>query len=708
MTRRFMPFGTVSARPEFRHHAVTSPDRLSQSAAALFEALAPLVEAFEIDDGVFFLAWEIASMPRDLSLKDRKATLMGVLAMFVALRQGSTCLPLQEGFKATLEAILTEPAEAALGDDASAIHARWVSLIERGRLDAIVARHGEGDEYKPLVLKGELLYHQRMLYYEQRLIDALSERLFKQGASIQTDGIKDHLSDVWRTTRGELTWEQRYAALTCVHLPLTIITGGPGTGKTSTVVAILRLMMRLGVPPEEIALAAPTGKAAHRIGESIRAQWAALGEGEETLSRVPTPQTLHRLLGHSGHVSRRAHHHEHNPMSARVVIVDEASMIDLFLMEKLVRALRADAHLVLLGDADQLPSVEAGSVLRDLTAARREDAEPGAWGALLEPAPPPQGLSPEREARLRDKPSWSVRLTESHRMRAGDEHGGAILQVAEGLRRGDLGELFGDQARLQARYNLEELTGLGAEWWVMEDRASSPKLAPFLERWAENELELERLAELSSAGLTRAPRGGEQLVEEERDVALLQALTAITQRAKLLAVTRVHASGTRALNRQITAALRREHEQRRGRSFGATSWLPGTPVMITRNDYTRELFNGDQGIVVPGPRGESWACFARGERFVAFDAESLRAHLEICFAMTVHKSQGSEFERVALLLPPQPIALLTREVIYTAITRSRRGAMILGSEHVLRHGALTAMRRYSNLYRALRSITETM
>ena len=334
MRQRFVPFGTVSTREEFAAYARTEHDEeLEQAAAALFQALVKLVEAFDIDDGVFFLASEIAAMPRKLDHAERKATLMLVLCTLIGLRQGSTCMPLKEGLLSLLETLVS-PAVLELLECTSIrqLHERILELVRGEKLSEIVARFGDEEDYKPLILKEDNIYHQRMLHYEQRLIDALSERLIKQGASIQTDGIEEHLEHVWMaSTTTTLTPEQRYAVLTSVHLPLTIITGGPGTGKTSIVVAILRLMTQLGVQPEEIALAAPTGKAANRMLESIEAQWQQSRDVEietrrEFLERLPSPQTVHRMLGYSGQM-HQYHHQEYNPLNARVVTCSTRSVV---------------------------------------------------------------------------------------------------------------------------------------------------------------------------------------------------------------------------------------------------------------------------------------------------------------------------------------------------------------------------------------------
>lgn len=709
MRQRFVPFGTVSSRAEFRDYAPSArqQEREERDAAHVFQALIRLVEAFEIDDGVFFLAWELARMPRQLSPEERRATLMLLLATLVALRQGSTCLPIEEGLGPLLTTLCSPAVEEALGATAQEIFHQIKRLIHGERLTALIAIDDEAQGRKPLVLRGQRLYQQRMFHYERRLIEAISERLLKQGASIQTDGIEAHLGAIWRSAHGTtLTDEQRYAVLTCVHLPLAIITGGPGTGKTSIVVAILRLMTRLGVQPEEIALAAPTGKAANRMLESIDAQWRAIaqrgGEPLTLVERLPKPQTVHRLLGYSRH-TQSYHHQEHAPLNARVVIVDEASMLDIFVMERLVRALRADAHLVLLGDAEQLPSVEAGSVLRDMTAL--EGSTPGPWRALAVDAPTAETARAVQADPQRG--DWTVRLTVSHRMRDDDPDGRAILRAAQSMRRGDVHTLLDGEASeggLVRCAHAEAITWRGAEWLELEELDATTHsieqvgvgLGPFLERWCADRAQLEQIT--ASAGRIIVGMTGDEVTDEDELIALTEALR-ITQDARLLTLTRVYPTGTRALNEQIMERLRALQGAR-----ADERWLPGAPVMMLRNDYEREIFNGDQGVLMlarVGWREELMAFFPRGPSFVGYSLDSLRTNLEVSFAMTVHKSQGSEFERVAFVLPAEPLPLMTREVLYTAMTRSRRGALVVGNRTTLSAGAIARMQRFSALGESL-------
>lgn len=693
MQQSFDPQGTVSSREEFREYGAGEHHDQGMT-RQLLDELGSLARTLDLDDAVFFLARELVTLQPGLDVDEQRAALMLVLATLISSRQGSTCLPLGEPLLDVLRAMLPEELRGESGLEPARLAAKIEQMLQQGRLDAIVAERGDELAYKPLILDVGKLYHQRMLHYEGLLIDALNERFARQVASVQTDGIKQHLETIWSGLSGfSLTPEQCYAVLTAIHLPLTIITGGPGTGKTSIVVSLLRLLVRQGVDPQTVALAAPTGKAAHRMLESITYQLRAassLEQADQTLlEKLPKPQTLHRLLGYSRY-SGQFHHHEHNPLGARVVIVDEASMIDMFLMEHLVRATRDETHLILLGDVDQLPSVDAGAVLRDLAA--EEGNNQSLWGTLLgEHAPEPaMGTAPMSR--------FTVRLTRSHRMDADDARGRQILLFAQRVRRGMAEDAIGEQedqlTALAADYRIEDGGACWLDCGAMGDEASTrEQIRQFLDQWYEQVICGEGVIERLSARLVSSFEE-ERLVGEE-DIAYVRACFDHLQSARLLALTRSFFTGTQSLNENLLERLRRDLGARADLEF-----IPGAPVMMTRNDYEKEIFNGDQGIVLPAyslGREELMAFFPQGEGFVAYSVDGLRSSLEVSFAMTVHKSQGSEFDQIALILPPEPIPLLTREVIYTAITRSRTGAWIAGHREVLEEAIRRKMTRHSSL-----------
>ena len=450
----------------------TARTRCGEPAAGLAfpNSLISAVREYDLPAETVALAWEIARLADGVSAEQGEALLVLALATLVAARQGSTRVPLPDAPGESGETPYLEALEQRLGlspEQRSAATALLASARAPGGSPAPGVLGGPGD-YAPLVVDGPFLYQQRMLFYENRLSGSLGARLRRKPLAVSAAKIKAALADLLaRPTELAgaavmLSKEQLDAVRAALGSTLTVVSGGPGTGKTSIVVSILRALIRLGVPVESIALAAPTGKAANRLEESIRRTLAAVpkrdASDEALLAGCPKPRTLHRLLGFSPS-SGRFRHHENNRLSEKVVIVDECSMIDLFLMDQLVRSVGPDARLILLGDADQLPSVEAGAVFRDLL-----PAEPAAAGD-------PRG-------------SAVVRLTKNYRMDPSDPVGRAILSAARRVNDGDGAALFaapeGREPLVAQRRSVEDLAFEGIE---LLGGGSAALREAFLDRW---------------------------------------------------------------------------------------------------------------------------------------------------------------------------------------------------------------------------------
>ncbi|HMC94718.1 MAG TPA: AAA family ATPase, partial [Polyangia bacterium] len=447
------------------------------------------------------------------------------------------------------------------------------------------------------------------------------------------------------------TWTTAQAAAlrAAVQRRLTVVTGGPGSGKTALIGGIVRAWTALGIAGDGIAIAAPTGKAANRIAELV----AADAPG------VATPGTLHRLLGFSAArldlQGGEYRHHDKRPLPHAAVIVDEASMVGLPLLEQLTRALHPDARLVLLGDADQLPAIQAGSVFRDL-------------GAV------------------------AIRLPESHRMDPANAAGAGVLEAARGVARGELVD-GGAEAR-----SITELKFSGFERLDPGAGASASAgrrmISAFVDHWYATWL---RLPTEDGVALGRvfAPRDG---ALDAVDAAMVGALLERHRRLRLLTVTRVGFTGSDRIN----AALAQRAIEDAGLLAGSDGPAPGTPVMMTENDYDRDLMNGDQGIVVRAAAGTSGAAttvavFPRGGAMVPFPIATLRGTLTVAYAMTVHKAQGSELDQAALILPETDLPLLSRELIYTAVTRARRSMVVVGRRALLEQAIARPIARSSGL-----------
>jgi len=537
----------------------------------------------------------------------------------------------------------------------------WEALLEAldsPDFDVLVGATG-----RPLIREGRWLSSQRLRASEERLATAIKARL----AHLPDPGTPSELVLIDPV---RLNVDQQHAVALALTSPITLITGRPGTGKTSIVVALLRALQRQDHPIalDRILLAAPTGKAAQRMGEAIRLGLDGIKQPDErdVLLRKdgPTPKTLHRTLGyHPGMGGFR--HTTDNPLPADLVIVDEASMIGLELLEGLLEALAPEARLVLLGDADQLPSVDPGAAFREL---------------------------------VTHLPQTTVTLRESYRMDPRNPKGRHILLQAERINDpARTGELWGeDGIRTGSRQEASDQGGV----CLLEPQAPKGRwMAAFLDHWMK-----ERVwgGQGSTAWHTRVllplhhDANGWVAEDLERAQALLahfdgfRLVSPVNEGPELGGVDQLnHHLHTLTLN---AAADSLERQPR---------FLAGEPIMVLSNDSRRGLFNGDQGLILLVQRGGGnphlEAIFSRGESLVGFPLPSIQDGLSHAYAMTVHKAQGSEFKSLALVMPPADHPSLTREVLYTALTRAKEEVLLLGTQEAVDRACARSVTRRSGL-----------
>lgn len=574
-----------------------------------------------------------------------------------AIRMGHIC--------ADLRRILSKPLVDSEGTEVPITLPpifEWV--MQLGQSKAV----GDGQHATPLVFDGEArLYLTRYWQYQTQIATALRARALDRPASpIDQERLCNGLDRLFQATETQQPDPfQRLAAAVATLRQLAVISGGPGTGKTTTVVRVLALLIEqafvIGDEPPRILLLAPTGKAAARLAESIAAGRDRLDLDADVLECIPaTASTIHRSLGVRPHTPTRFIHHADNPLPADVVLVDEASMVDAALMAKLLAAVPPSARLILLGDKDQLASVEAGSILGDICHATNHDYSLEFVQQLK------SILGPEVRAHINakyDQPGiWDCVVELKHSFRFSTE--GGIGRLATSIKQGQGREAIAQLQGPDPTISIEELRG-----------------------------EPVPLVELQSVVLTRVIDALQPYFQARSPQDRLHTLN----HYRLLAANRHGLYGTLNLNAMIERGL-----ELRGtieRRFDQ-AWYDGQPVLITQNDYQLQLFNGDIGVIGPDDTGRLRAYFPGVDGTRAFLPSRLPPH-ESVYAMTVHKSQGSEFNRIGLVLPPAMSPLLTRELLYTAITRARTQLSVFGTDQVIIDAIERRVDRASGLTEAL-------
>ena len=518
---------------------------------------------------------------------------------------------------------------------------------------------GAPGDFRPLVLdRAGRLYLHRYWRYERELIDVIKEMTSAASPGIDRALLKDGVERLFPEGEGGIDW-QKVAAVAAVMRRFLVISGGPGTGKTSTVVKIIALLLEQDrVEPLRIALAAPTGKAAARLSDSIRAMKDKLDCSREVKGLVPEGvTTIHRLLGPMGGTARFRFSRD-NPLPYDVVIIDEGSMIPLPLMSRLASAMRGEGRLIILGDRDQLASVEAGAVLADIC---------GDVGEVPFSTP------------------FSVFIAETT--------GARITAVNPG---GPLPPLADSLVALKRNYRFSAESGIGRAATAVRDGDGVSALS-IIGDGAYPEMKWRQAP--SPDGLKKelartVVEGYVRFLQLPSPTEALASFDAF----RILCAVRQGPYGVLAVNSLVEGTL-----AEKGLIDPASRWYHGRPVMVTVNDYNLRLFNGDVGIAFADPEsgGKLRVFFpAPGGVTRKFSPSRLPAH-ETVYAMTVHKSQGSEFDRILFILPPTDSEILTRELIYTAITRAKSGVEIWGEEKVFIAGVERRIERKSGLKDAL-------
>ncbi|WP_417282570.1 exodeoxyribonuclease V subunit alpha [Comamonas sp.] len=596
------------------------------------------------------------------------ALLMAAAVLAQMEGRGHSCLPLAELVRSPNN-VLAWPKEALAAQEVlwaqlPASLTDWLAALQRSPVVRVLGR--DADQGQPLVLLGgemPLLYLRRYWDYERSVAAHIASRTAVDEAGVDEARVRLWLDRLFAASASstssaeaaDLDWQKLACAL-ALRGQLSVITGGPGTGKTYTAARLLALLFATAPDAQQlrVALAAPTGKAAARLKQSIDTALLDLNpvvQGELDLQalvqRMGGARTLHSLLG-ARPDTRHWGHHAGKPLDVDVLIVDEASMIHLEMMSALLQALPPTARLILLGDKDQLASVEAGAVLGDLC----RDAPAGcylpdtvAYARRVTGLEIPAGFVAAQAAL--PLAQHTVMLRKSRRF------GGPIGQLAQAVNQGE--------AR-QALALLEEHSRLGRSavlWARQGGEVAEVSSAAVQGRGSQASY----AAYAQSLGLWRESRPQSESAHQAWVMNVLQSF----DRFRLLCAVREGDWGVAGLNRAVEAQL-----QAQGVIRKEGEWYMGRPVMVSRNDAALGVFNGDIGMALPSfaDPARLRVYFLQGDALHHVSTARL-AHVETAFAMTVHKSQGSEFEHTALVLSAQGGSVLNRELVYTGITRAR-------------------------------------
>jgi len=584
-----------------------------------------------------------------------------LMVLFALMREGSVCIDLD---KDVFSRIFPEN----LQEKSVRVVENFLSGLKDGKYAKLIAK--SCNDYLPLIIDQsgarQLLYFQKYYFYEKNLKGHFFKMLSTQHAQALTENdIEQMLTQIYsdnlviRVGKKAFPISADKMQQQAIRLVLTssfsIITGGPGTGKTSLMVNMLRCLVRAGINVSRIILAAPTGRAAQRMTQAVTTCISSILEpthNDLALCKLKG-STLHKVLQYQG-FSNDFYYRDSNKLPASVVVIDEISMVDLIMLEKVLQAIDiSKTKLVFLGDKDQLPSVEAGAVFAEMI------SDKGNTGAF--------------KNRL-------VVLKKVYRL------GENLLKLAENVNQG----LFPLKEHLQ----FKDAVLMKSDKWAFVKAGKVGKLEKDLICWIKYHY---FNSDIDKSYCDLVLKAGEmeekQLLETEQGKSVLRKIFQIVEKARILSFVRKGFFGCEWINILISRYIANNLDpfKESGKVFS------GAIVIITRNDYSKELFNGDVGVILQDSNGVYKAFFPCLEGFIRFHVDLLPAW-QLSFAMTVHKSQGSEFDDVMIVLPDdENHRLLTKEIVYTAITRAKKKVIIYGAEKIMQTALSRKIKRQSGL-----------
>lgn len=654
----------------------------------------------------------IAELAQEQGLEAEPVVMLLAALVSHQVGRGHVCMDLAELLQHSQAALDLPPQEGAAEVESLLCPAELLAKVSLSHcLETLQASPlvSDGGAVTPLVLQQRRLYLRRLWRYEQHIARAIRVRLaprpeLESATSPQSQALAEALAQLFPESQDGATDYQKLACALAARSRFAVITGGPGTGKTTTVVKLLAALQKLAAGQQQsyrIRLAAPTGKAAARLNESIAGAVSGL-QVKKTLGIdagvIPTQvTTLHRLLG-SRPDTRQFRHHQDNPLPLDILVIDEASMVDVDLMAAVMAALPPNAQLILLGDKDQLASVDAGAVLGELCqravgAHYRPDTAD--WLQAVTAQSIDQTLVDDQGTAL-DQAVAMLRVSYRFRSDSG------IRELAQMVNAGEVDDAILQRCR-QGYADVTWLT-LNAEPELAQRQLAEHALHGSPQRFAANS---ERVPVGYQHYLTLLRQHG-LTADDSLDAwkTLAQAVLNAFGQFQLLCALRQGPWGVEGLNQTIAEQL-----QRRGLIERSDGWYTGRPVLITANDYNLGLMNGDVGIAMMVPvksGGDVQASlalrvvFADGQGGVRWISPSRLQQLETVFAMTVHKSQGSEFDHTCLVLPDRISPVLSKELIYTGITRAKHWfSLVTANDAVVKQAIAQRIQRASGLRDAI-------
>lgn len=657
-----------------------SADQFQQFAAWLAESLRDR----DLRSEFVYPARELVDMT-DLEGPDRESFLLLITGGFLVVDRGSTCLSLH---RQSLRNVISK----MTGDEATHTVSSHLDRIEDIlKEQKAVPVVGEDSSNAPVIFDGNNLYLRRLYCAETRIADYFKQQLTQSPRLFKTSELKEALETVIEASDYPLTEHQVYGVLTALHQPVSLICGGPGTGKTTLVVSLIRLLNRLETNPSRIAIAAPTGKAADKLQQSIASQLTG-AEGTDSLDsrllkHLPSPQTVHRLLEYSPKRDTFRRHTD-NPLEYETIIIDESSMLDIYLLESLVDALPSNHRLVLVGDPDQLPAVEAGAIFQELVPSRIDTNVP--WRDI------PEGTV-ETQSCDESLASHTSILQKNFRLQSEDNKVRQIAELADNINRGHLQNLTSDG--FHRCEDPEDIDHRGVELLSPTTKYSfNDQLRRFVDWWYRQIVALtdEQSKHFQSASRYDSSSGFSSTFRN-----VVQQRMSSLDASQILTFTNLYLFGADRLNEAFHEIFRRKASIPVQSAF-----LPGEPVMVTENDYDRGLYNGDQGLIAKIQFTDEsepvhGAVFQGKNGLLAYPLTAIRDLIEYAYAITIHKAQGSEFNHVALVLPNRDLSVTSRELLYTGVTRCKTSALFVGSKRRLQEAIRRPATRHSGLSKRL-------